>query len=549
MKNFLIKIKSYVVAHKIISAIMIVAILGVGYWGYNKITSTTGETQYITTTVKKGTIVSSVTESGQIESSDQINLTPKVSGTVTYVGVKAGDKVKKGQTLFAIDNTSAKKTVRDAEISLQNAQLALQKLQLQNSSTSLDTSLKQSYDSGFNTASVSLNDINGTLNGLQTLLLTKQDLSDSTVRAKGQIARNYQQTALTEYYAAKTAYDKNNTDYGTLSNTSPASDIKNIVAETYDTTKLLSQALKGSADFVNYMAEDSSGNISSFTAYQSTIATYATTTNNDLSNLLTAQTNITSSENALPTNDLNTQSAQISVTQAQNSLQDAKDNLANYYVTAPFSGTIASVSVEVGDTASGTIASLITSQEVATLSLNEVDVAKIKLGEKTTVSFDAISDLTMTGTVAEIDTVGTVSSGVVTYTVKIAFDTENDLIKPGMSVSAAIITDSQTDALIVPSSAIKTQGTTKYVQMFTTPLAAPAAGSRGTPSKVAPNKVTVEVGISDDTNTEILSGLKEGDQIVSSTITSTTATKSTSTTTKSTSATSLLSGSRGGPGM
>jgi len=150
----------------------------------------------------------------------------------------------------------------------------------------------------------------------------------------------------------------------------------------------------------------------------------------------------------------------------------------------------------------------------------------------------------MTGTVAEIDTMGTVSSGVVSYSVKIAFDTENDLVKPGMSVSASIITNSKTDALIVPSSAIKTQGTTKYVLMFATPLAAPATGSRGTPSKIAPNKVTVEVGISDDTNTEILSGLKEGDQIVSSTITSTT---KTTTTTKS--ATSLLTGGRGGPGM
>ena len=218
--------------------------------------------------------------------------------------------------------------------------------------------------------------------------------------------------------------------------------------------------------------------------------------------------------------------------------------MADYYVTAPFSGTIASVSVAVGDTASGTIASLITNQEVATLSMNEVDVAKIKLGEKATVSFDAISDLTMTGTVAQIDTVGTVTSGVVTYTVKIAFDTENDLVKPGMSVSAAIITDSETDALIVPSNAIKTQGTTKYVQMFATPLATPATGSKGTPSKTAPNKITVTVGISDDTNTQIISGLKEGDQIVSSTITSSTSSKTT-TTTKS--ATSLLTG--GGRGM
>jgi multidrug efflux pump subunit AcrA (membrane-fusion protein) len=172
-------------------------------------------------------------------------------------------------------------------------------------------------------------------------------------------------------------------------------------------------------------------------------------------------------------------------------------------------------------------------------------VAKIKLGEKATITFDAIPDLTMTGSVAEIDDVGTVSSGVVTYTVKIAFDTENDAVKPGMSVSAAIITDSATDVLIVPSSAVKTQGTTKYVLMFDTPLASPAAGEKGTVSKIAPKKVTVTVGISDDTHTEITSGLKEGDQIVTSTITNQSSTKNTS---SSTSTKSLLTGAsaRGG---
>jgi HlyD family secretion protein len=114
-----------------------------------------------------------------------------------------------------------------------------------------------------------------------------------------------------------------------------------------------------------------------------------------------------------------------------------------------------------------------------------------------------------------------------------------------MSVSAAIITDSKTDILLVPSSAIKTKGTAKYVLMFNTPLPAPAIGSQGTPSDIAPNQITVEVGISDDTNTEILSGLKEGDQIVLRTVTSTTTTNTTK------SATSLLGGNGGNrpPGM
>jgi len=544
MQNIFTKIKIYIAAHKIISAIIIIIIIGIGYWGYNKLTNTTGETQYVTTTVQKGTIVSSVTASGQVESSNQINLTAKVSGTITNISVKAGDKVVKGQTLFSVDNTDAKKSVRDAEISLQNAKLALQKLQIQNSNTNLNTALSKAYADGFNTVTNSIYDLNTTLLGLSNNILSKSNLADNVVRVNGNSALDYMNTAQTAYYTAQTAFQKTNSDYVLISNKSSNADIENIIQETYDTTKLLSNAIKSTQNFVDYMTKVSNNSSSSLTSYQTTLATYTNTINTDATNLLGAQTTISSNKDSFSSSDLSTQSAEISIKQAQNTLQDAKDNLANYYVTAPFSGTIASVAAEVGNTASGTLGSIITDKEVATLSMNEVDVAKIKLGEKATVTFDAIPDLTMVGSVAEIDSVGEVSSGVVTYTVKIAFDTTNASVKPGMSVSASIITESKTDALIVPSSAIKTQGATKYVQMFSTPLAAPATGSRGTPSKIAPNKVTVEVGISDDTNTEITSGLKEGDQIVLSTITSSTTSKTTAK-----SATSLLGGSTRGPGL
>jgi RND family efflux transporter MFP subunit len=541
MKNFFLKIKAYALAHKIISIIILAGILYAGYWIYGNITSTTGETQYVTTTVQKGTIISSITASGQVESSNQINLTAKVSGTITYVGVKAGDKVTKGKTLFSIDNSDAEKTIRDAKISLQSANLALQKLQIQNSSDNTNASLTKAYSDGFNAVSTTFLDLPSTLNGIQNLL-AQGNLSDNAARNSGKTATAYRDTTETAYYTAQTAYNKNNADFNMLDYNSKQSDIDALISETYDTTQLLSNAIKDFNDYINYLVENT-GRPSDFTSAQSTLSGYTNTINGHSSALLAAEASIQSYKDSIPNNNIDMQNALITVTQKQNALDDAEQALADYYVSAPFDGIIASVTAKVGDTASGTLGSIITNQEVATLSMNEVDVAKIKLGEKVTVTFDAITDLSMTGTVAEIDTIGTVSSGVVTYTVKIAFDTENDSVKPGMSVSASIITDSKTDTLIVPSSAIKTQGTTKYVQIFATPLATPTTGSKGTPSKIAPDKVTVEVGISNDTNTEIISGLKEGDQIVSSTITSTTKT----TTTKS--ATSLLTGGRGGPGL
>jgi hypothetical protein len=58
---------------------------------------------------------------------------------------------------------------------------------------------------------------------------------------------------------------------------------------------------------------------------------------------------------------------------------------------------------------------------------------KFVLGQKATLAFDAIDDVIVEATVSEIDVLGTVAQGVVTYTVKIAFDSDDDRIKPGMT--------------------------------------------------------------------------------------------------------------------
>ncbi len=542
--NFFNKLKLYISAHKFWSTALLIAIIGIAFWGYSNATSTTGVTRYVLSPVTKGTIVSSVADSGQVSALNQINITPTVSGALTEVNVKPGDAVRAGETLFNIDDTTAQKSVRDAQITLQNANLALQKLQLQNSDASLNTALTQAYNSGFSGTTTAISDLNSTLNGLESVLLTKQDLSDSVVRAKGATAQNYEQTALTAYYAAKTAFQKNNADFAMLSNTPGKADVKNIIQETYDTTNLLSIALKDSADFVSYMQQDST-NASSFASYQTTLAGYSTTINGDLTSLLSAQTNIQNSETAFPTDNLNTQSAQITVQQAQNTLSDAEQNLSYYHITAPFDGVMASVPVIKGqNVGSGTtLGTIITSKDLAVVSLNEIDVAKISLGEKATLTFNAIPNLTIAGQVVEIDSTGTVSQGVVNYNVQISFDTtSNEGVKPGMSVNAAIITAVAQNVLEVPSSAIKTQGGVSYVQMFNTALPAPAAGVQGSVSTVPPRNQTVVTGVTDGTSTEITSGLKEGDEIVTKTITSTT--KTTATTT----APSILGGGGGGRG-
>lgn len=111
----------------------------------------------------------------------------------------------------------------------------------------------------------------------------------------------------------------------------------------------------------------------------------------------------------------------------------------------------------------------------------------------------------------------------VSYGVEISFDTQDERIKPGMSVTADIITDSKQDILVLPNSAVKSQGNSKYVQLIENPTETEKqslTSKSGVVLKEAPKIQTVETGLSNDSYIEITSSLKEGDIVVSSTVSS-----------------------------
>jgi HlyD family secretion protein len=219
---------------------------------------------------------------------------------------------------------------------------------------------------------------------------------------------------------------------------------------------------------------------------------------------------------------LDIRTEELNVEQKLNSLNDAKAKLADYSISVPFDAIIAKINIESDDTiSSGTsVATAITNQRIAIVSLNEVDVAKIKIGNKAMLTFDAIEDLSISGEVIEIDTLGTVSQGVVSYNVKIAFDTQDERVKPGMSVSAAIITDAVQDAILVPNSAVKTIDDVSYVEVLENTNNTGAANLSTITTFTQPTQVVIEAGLSNDSETEIISGLNEGDLVVTRTVNS-----------------------------
>jgi multidrug efflux pump subunit AcrA (membrane-fusion protein) len=104
-------------------------VLGGGYYAYGTITSTDGETLYTLGTVSKKTIVESVSASGQVSASNELSVTADVSGDLTSVAVKAGQKVGAGAVLARVDSSDAYRTLRDAQANLETAKLSLQKVQ------------------------------------------------------------------------------------------------------------------------------------------------------------------------------------------------------------------------------------------------------------------------------------------------------------------------------------------------------------------------------------------------------------------------------------
>jgi HlyD family secretion protein len=579
------KIKLFIKSHKWISAIIVVIIIFVGFSAVKAMSSTSGETRYVTTTVQKGTVISSVSGSGQVSATDQVDVKAKVSGDITWIGVTAGQTVYAGQALATIDNTNAKASVDDATATLAQSKLQYQKdsasapLDYQNTLDALASAkvdLSTTFNNTFNTLSNTYLDLPTAVTGAQNILYGN-DLSPSSGQwnvdfmvslfnnkdADKVKINDFATIAEDDYKTARAEYDASLLQYKTLTRTSSVEDIQSLLDNSVDTTTSIAQAVQSELNLLSLISDTATTyNMklpSVFATMQTNARSYLSTTNSDLSNLLTAQKNIITANQTIKTDQQNItlmqvgnstdgsdpislQISQNNLTKQERDLENLKTALYDYTVVAPFDGTVASVSGVVGDTA-GTIATIITKQQVAELSLNEVDAAKVSAGQKAVLTFDAISDLSITGTVAEVDSVGTVSQGVVSYTVKITFDVQDARIKPGMTVNASIQTAVHNDVLVVPSSAVKTTNGVSVVQVFDPAISA-TGGTAGTISATPPKQVEVTVGISDDTNVEILSGVSEGEQVVSRTITGTTKT----TTSAATSATTRSAGGFGGAG-
>ena len=118
--------KKFLKSHPYISGIALLLVIGIIYHWRTSGQSGTGQAQYTTAAVTKGTIAASISGSGNVQVDSQANIDPSITGTVANLAVSVGDNVKKGQLLFTIDNDQLSVGAAQAESSLSNAQSSLE---------------------------------------------------------------------------------------------------------------------------------------------------------------------------------------------------------------------------------------------------------------------------------------------------------------------------------------------------------------------------------------------------------------------------------------
>jgi len=554
------KTLKFALKYKFWTILVLALIITSSHFIINKLTPKDIGVTYVTKVAEKDTLVQSVSGSGQIASLNDLDLKSQASGKITYIGVNNGQKLKTGQLILQIDPSDALENIRDAETNLETAQLSLENLleppdtlslmQAENnlidakqSKIDAENNLEDEYEDAYNTIVDVFLDLPTVMAGLNnalygydiaesTIVLSDYSMNKSTLISTFSSSyydeiKNLTKNAEDSYDTARNLYNDNFDKYKIINRSSDKETIEKLLDETIETTKAISETIKSDINLFNYWVDYRSQRnqvvFSKVTSWQSALESYTSTINNRLSSLLSVQRSIVNQKEAIPQVERNIQektesltklkagpdefdlrSQQLNIIQKENALSDANENLADYYIYSPIDGIITNMDILKGNIISNNtlVATLMTDQKIAEINLNEIDVSDIKIGQKTSITIDAIDDLPISGEVIEIDAMGGISQNVVSYGVKISLDTQDLRIKSGMSISVSIIINIAQNNIIIQNSALKEDNTGTYVEIL---------------KDGQPVQVTVETGLSNDTMTEITSGLTEGDQVITQT--------------------------------
>lgn len=463
-----------------------------GYRYYREQTATqTASTQptYATSSVQSGAISKTVYGTGMIEAASQPVVSIQTDGTLSELRVDIGDEVKEGDVLAVLENDELDATIQDLEYALWE----------------LD------------------DEIMGTSPGA-TVVTVRSPIAGRVMKLYGQVGddalavyRKYGAVALLSTDGRmKVEFDVAEGTSVELGETLFVSGMGAVVGTTFsvegEVTDLYMQGTKAvvtinddtlpmdaDATVTNGMGEIvGTGTLEinkpmAVSAYGGTIRQIRVNVGDEIERKDT----IYVLEDSPLT--LTQESLRIQREAAAEELEEAKEQRENLIILAPCDGVIASVeALEVGSsvTAGTTLLSILEGEDMTlTIAVDELDVVSVQEGQPVSITVDALSDLTVEGTVEKIAPVGSGESGVTTYDVKLSFDAAGTGIRAGMNATGEILVASVEDALYIPVEALMTVND-QYCVLT-------ASGSYQ----------PVEVGIMNDEYVQILSGLEAGDLV------------------------------------
>lgn len=468
----------------IVLIVVLAALLG-GFFLYKKKTTSQksqGDQSVSTATVKRTDISSELTASSSLSPKDTYEVTSLVEGEVIEANFEEGDVVEKGQVLYRIDASSMDSDLSSAQTSLQRAKESAQTAQ---------------SDYAEETARIAGNTYRSTASGyIKTLYIKEGDKVNNGTKIADLYDDSVMKIAVP--FLSGEAAEINVGDEAAVT----LEDTGEQISGTVTVVSSMEETLSGGRLVKNVTVEVSNpGGLTTDTAASVTVdgfvcsaeATFTAKTETTLSvelsgnksleieNLLIHEGSYVDKNSDLFRVTAKTaeeylkefkdavESADDNLENAENKLSNTQDSVDDYTITAPISGTVITKNAKVGDkiskNSSGTTTMAVIydlSTMTLEMSVDELDVSSIKVGQSVEITADAVEGETFTGTVTNVSLQSSYSNGVTNYPVTVTLDDTGSLL-PGMNVDAKIILDSSENALVIPASALM-RGNRVYVK-------------------------------------------------------------------------------------
>ena len=467
------------------------------------------DTSYTTAEVTRMDVSSSITGSGTLEAADSYSVSTLLEGTILTADFEEGDQVEEGTVLYTIDSSDAANSLEQAEISLNQAQRSYSnQLESQEDLTITAPVTGQVYSIDVEVGDeVAAGETVATVRDSQTMSLEVSFPADDA--ASFYVGQSATVTLDSTFETLSGVISKiSGTDTVLTGNVivrSVTIDVSNPggLSTSQTASAAVDSATSTSSGTFTYKEEETvtaevSGEVAAIRVSEgdqvSTGQTLIVLTSDDLDDQI--------------------QSAQDSLRNAEISYENQTEQLENYTITAPITGTIVDKNYNAGETSESnqvlcTIYDL--SYLTMTLSVDELDIANIAVGQSVTIVADAVEDTTYTGVVTKVSVAGTSSGSATTYPVTIRID-ETDGLLPGMSVDATIELASAENVLAIPSAALN-RGNTVLVTADSPSAVNGTLVESTTEGGEDYYSVEVTIGVNGDDYIEITSGLQEGDTV------------------------------------